>query len=124
MARILLADDSEDFVVVLREFLVRAGHEVITASNGIEALEAVGQSAFDLLITDIVMPEKEGLETITEMRRRAPSMKIIAISGGGRLGARDYLAAARVLGASATLPKPFVREDLLKAVDSVLGRGT
>ncbi len=123
MARILLVDDSEDFLVVLREFLVRAGHEVCTASNGNEALEQVKIQTFDLLITDIVMPEREGLETITEMRKRVPALKIIAISGGGRLGAQDYLAAARVLGASATLAKPFVRDEFLRTVEAVLKRG-
>ncbi len=120
MAKILLVDDNADYLAAQTEFLGRAGHQVSTAADGNEALREAGKAAYDLLITDIIMPEREGLETIAVIRKMVPAMKIIAVSGGGRLGARDYLSAARMLGASRTLAKPFSGEELLDVIDAVL----
>ena len=75
---------------------------------------------FDLVITDLIMPEKEGLETIADIRRACSDMPIIAISGGGRLGPNDYLETARFIGADATLAKPFARTELINTVDALL----
>ena len=105
---------------VLSEMLRLEGHEVVTAPNGVRALEEVRQHLFDLIITDLIMPEKEGLETITDIRRSFGDIPIIAISGGGRIGPRDYLETARHIGADATLAKPFARRELISAVDALL----
>ena len=89
--------------------------------NGKVAVDCVNNATFDLVITDLIMPEKEGLETIADIRRSFAEIPIIAISGGGRLGPNDYLETARFIGANATLAKPFARTELIKTVDSLLG---
>jgi DNA-binding NtrC family response regulator len=120
MARVLLVDDDEQFRRMLERTLVRAGHLVRVAGDGAEALGAMqedGGAAFDLVVTDIVMPEKEGLETIMELRRLVPGMPVIAMSGGGRGTPENYLRAARMLGAFRTLEKPFDSKELIQAID-------
>jgi DNA-binding response OmpR family regulator len=72
------------------------------------------------VITDLVMPDKEGLETIMELRRKHPAVKIIAMSGGGRINARDFLRVAKVLGADRTFTKPFLSQELIAAIDDLL----
>lgn len=120
MARILLVDD-EDIVLRLFETVLELDHhDVTTASNGNGALAAVAIGTFDLVITDLVMPDKEGIETIVEMRKLRPSLPIIAMSGGGRGNAADYLDMAAKLGARMTLAKPFSAQTLLDAVKEVL----
>lgn len=121
MPRILLIDDDEAVRLVLRTSLELMGHEVEVAGNGREGLGKALAEKFDLVITDLIMPEKEGIETIQELRRRRPALKIIAMSGGGRGNAADYLPLAGLLGASRTLAKPFSHEDLARAVQEVLG---
>lgn len=123
MARILVVDDDEQFRRMLREMLERAGHEVHDAANGVVALELDREHQSDLVVIDLVMPEKEGLETILDLRRRRPDVKIIAISGGGRSNPNANLAAAKKLGARSTLTKPFTRNDVLLAIDEVLTGG-
>ncbi len=120
LARILVADDDECMRSVLREMLERAGYEVMEASNGIIAMILQKENPADLVITDILMPEKEGIETILELKRDFPEVKIIAISGGGRGGSEEYLAIAGKMGAETTLAKPFMRKELLKAVRELL----
>jgi CheY-like chemotaxis protein len=120
MARILVVDDEEGIRSLVRNILVREGHEVTTAGDGVEALRVVERQAVDVVITDLIMPEKEGVETIAELRRRFPAIKIIAISVGGMGGAMDYLRLAKALGAAQTLAKPFTREALLKMVETAL----
>ena len=83
-------------------------------------MDLVANNDFDIIITDLVMPEKEGIETIMELSRTAPNIKIIAMSGGGRVNATDYLTIARRVGASDTLAKPFSGDELLAAVSRVL----
>jgi DNA-binding NtrC family response regulator len=119
MARILLVDDDGAFLNVQEEFLRREGHEVVTAGNGRQALKLVQDHDFDLVITDIIMPDQEGIETIITLRRTRPALRIIAMSGGGRLSSDDYLEMARRFGAR-TLAKPFTRQDLLEAVATSL----
>lgn len=102
------------------EFLRMAGHEVETAVNGDEALSLANHGNFDLMITDIIMPSKDGIEVILALRKSHPSAKIIAISGGGRLNAKDYLGIAQKLGAAATLAKPFSGSELVATVERVL----
>lgn len=121
MGRIMVVEDDKAVRELLQEILKRAGHEVIAARNGKEAIALYQDTPADLVITNILMPEKEGLETIQEMRRDDPDIKIIAISGGGQIGPADYLEIARRFGARRTFSKPFDRKELLAAVDELLG---
>ncbi len=120
MKRILLIDDNEAFRRPLAEVLKRAGYEVHTAPEGATALKLFRQQPFDLVITDLIMPGMEGVETILELRRLAPAVKLIAMSGGGRLGPQDYLPIAKRLGANETLVKPFQAPVILGLVASLL----
>ena len=120
MALILVIDDDAQVLDVMSEMLKLEGHEVAVADNGKRALEAFQEQTFDLVITDLIMPDKEGRETIAEIRRTNRSLPIVAISGGGRGGPHDYLDTARFIGADATLSKPFSRSDLLEAVNRLL----
>lgn len=120
MASILIVDDDDAVLDVLGEMLRYAGHEVAVAKNGIDAGKYVAEGKFDLVITDLIMPEKEGLETIGDIRSQSAQTRIIAISGGGRVGPNDYLETAKLIGADAALAKPFTRQELLSAVDSLL----
>ncbi len=119
MARILLVDDDELLRNVLALTLRKMGHVVIEARNGREALELSADGLPDLLITDLIMPEKEGLETITTIRQIHPTVKVIAMSGGGRGDATDYLNVARLLGADRTLQKPFTQVAMAQAIAEV-----
>jgi CheY-like chemotaxis protein len=123
MKRILLADDDDSFRKMLRKTLVKMGFEVAEANNGNEALKAFAHNPPDLVITDLVMPEKEGLETINALRRIHAGVKIIAMSGGGRGNAVDYLKVAKMLGADRVLSKPFSNEEIATALDELLGKG-
>ena len=120
MARILVIDDDDQIRNALRQVLELEGNEVLTARSGKEGLRLFEEYTVDLIVTDIVMPEKEGLETIMELRKTHPDVKIIAISGGGHVQPESYLRMAKQLGASRTLAKPFQREELLAAVRELL----
>ena len=120
MARILVVDDEEQVRSLLREILESEGHAVGEAANGAEAMFLARTAAWDLVIIDIIMPVKEGLETTLELRREFPALKIVAISGGGRLAPQGYLDTAEVVGADRTLMKPIPRENLLAVVTDLL----
>jgi len=120
MTSILLVDDDEQFRSMLSESLSRAGYEVTEARDGNEGIQLYRDRPFDLIITDLIMPEKEGLETIQEFRRNYPEIKIIAISGGSRHGPVDYLKIAKAFGARHALAKPFTRQEILEVVAQVL----
>jgi CheY-like chemotaxis protein len=122
MPRILLVDDDESFRPMLHETLERFGYEVVVAVNGLEALDRYRERPADLVLTDVIMPDKEGLETIRDIRREWPDAKIIAMSGGGRTTPENYLKMAQNLGAGEVLTKPFSNRDLLEAIQRVLGR--
>ncbi len=122
MSTILLIDDDAAVRDVVSAMLKLEGHDVTIAENGREAIPMLTGGGFDLVITDLIMPEKEGIETISEIRRNDRRTPILAISGGGRLGPGDYLETARHLGADATLAKPFARQELVAAVDTLLQR--
>ena len=98
--------------------LARAGHDVVEAADGMEGLAAVRARRPDLVVTDILMPNKEGIETIRELRREAPELPILVISGDP--GSALYLEIATMLGARAALNKPFRHADLLLAVEGLL----
>jgi len=123
MSRILVIDDDELVRRMIREMLTGQGHEVEDLPSGENAVSLQRLKAFELLITDIIMPGKEGLETIRDFRNAFPRVKIIAISGGGRIGFAPYLETARVLGAHKTMAKPFRPAELLGVVEELLGRG-
>ncbi len=122
MPRILLVDDDDSFRKMLRLSLVRLGHEVVEARDGKEAVRLVREGPPDVMVTDLVMPEKEGLETIDEVRRQYPGLEIIAMSGGGRVNASDYLKIARAMGADQVLAKPFSIDEIAASLSSVLGK--
>ncbi|MCL4305127.1 response regulator [bacterium] len=120
MARILVVDDDPNIRQMLRSMLEREGYEVDVASNGLECMRRFEAAPADLVITDIIMPEQEGIETIRRLRAEYPESRIIAISGGGRIGPSDYLSMAKLIGAVSTLSKPFDRKDLLEAIRGAL----
>lgn len=121
MANILLVDDDAEFLKTLTKVLQAAQHTVTSVSNGSLALKQFKNGSFDLVITDLVMPEKEGIEIIISLEEIAPRVKIIAMSGGGRGNPGNYLAMAAKLGADKTLAKPFKKAELLAAVDQLVG---
>ena len=120
MAKILVLDDEPSILLMIKKMLEKAGHEVEVALNGREGMILFEMNKPDLLITDIIMPEKEGLETIFELRRLHPDLKIIAISGGGRIGPDGYLPGAKLLGANAVFSKPLVPKEFINKVTELL----
>ena len=120
MANILLVDDEPLVVDTLSSAMESKGHTVVTASNGIEGLRRFVEGRFDLVITDIIMPDKEGIGLIMEMRRVLPTVKIIAISGGGRTGNVEFLKMAVELGAVATLKKPIRLAEFFNVLNECL----
>jgi DNA-binding response OmpR family regulator len=120
MASVLLVDDTPQLRTTIERLLKHAGHAVTTAANGAEALRELERGTFDVIVTDIVMPDMEGLELIRRVRKAQASLPIIAMSGGGRGSVDDYLALASTFGAAKTLQKPFPIETLTKAIDEVL----
>ena len=120
MPHILVIDDDDDIRMNLREMLEGEGYEVADAPDGKKGMRLYRESPADLVITDIFMPEQEGIETVKELRDDFPDVKIIVISGKGRLDPEPYLKIAGLIGADKTLTKPFRRDDLLKAVKELL----
>lgn len=120
MATILLVDDDQQLRSMLAAVLRRAGHDVQVACDGAEAVSLYRSHPADLIITDLIMPEKEGLEMIRELRRDYPQARIIAMSGGGRSGNIDCLRVAKAFGAQRVLDKPFSHQEILDAVRDVL----
>jgi DNA-binding NtrC family response regulator len=120
VARILVIDDEQSVRAALRQALTTAGHTVVLAANGIEGVNLQRQEPADLIITDLFMPEQDGVETMVQLRKFAPDVGVIAISGNP-LGS-EMLAVAEKLGAIAIFEKPFTVPELLKAVDEGLAK--
>lgn len=120
MARILITDDDNVIRRMVRQVLEKEGYEVVEAPDGAQGLELYRKMRCDLVIADIIMPEKEGIGMIGELMREFPNAKIIAISGGGRVSPADYLKIARDFGAMRTLVKPIRKDELLKDVRELL----
>ncbi|MCB9481363.1 MAG: response regulator [Desulfobacteraceae bacterium] len=118
--KILIIEDDSDLRQVLKIMLEKEAYSVSEAENGMRGLKAFQSNKFDLVITDIIMPEKEGIETIFELKKINPDVKIIAISGGGRIAAEEYLMMAKNFGVSTVLSKPFKKDDFLSSVKDVL----
>jgi CheY-like chemotaxis protein len=133
MQNILVIDDEPDVRDAVKRVLERAGYSVRTADNAMDALAELERVATDVVITDIIMPKINGVQAIESIRKAFPSVRIIAISGGGNFGISTYqptaitttayLASAEVAGAHLALTKPFESGDLIEAVEKVLGVG-
>jgi DNA-binding response OmpR family regulator len=121
--KILIVDDDTQLRTMLRRTLEKEGYRVEEGRDGLEGLQVFRQAPADLIITDLVMPRKEGIEFIRELLREFPETKIIALSGGGVGGAETYLKLAEKLGARFALQKPVERKILLEAVASCLPEG-
>ncbi len=120
MSRILIIDDDSDVRKVLRKMLENEGHSVDEATDGGKGVVAYQKKPADLVITDMIMPETEGIETIRELKRRNPDVKIIAISGGGRNSPEGYLEMAEAFGVNRTFMKPVFKNKLMRAVRELL----
>ena len=119
MARILIIEDDIQLQKMLHQMLIHEGYEVQVACNGIEGIKCYHNTPADLVLTDIIMPEKSGIETISDLKKIHPEVTIIAMSGGGRADIK-LLEIAKILGAQRTINKPFTREKLLTTIKEVL----
>ncbi|HSL86341.1 MAG TPA: response regulator [Bacteroidales bacterium] len=120
MATILLVEDELELKEMLKVALARRNFTVIEAENGREAIARFRPGITDLVITDLIMPEEDGLKVIIELREVKPSVRIIAISGGGKAGPGNYLSLAKALGADAVFSKPFSITELLSKAEELL----
>jgi len=118
--RVLFVDDEDAIRSLAAITLEAAGYDVELASDGAEAIAKLSEQFFDLVATDIVMPNKEGVETIIEIRQRWPEVAILALSGGGRIGPEMFLTLAKHVGAQALLRKPYRPSELLAAIHGLL----
>jgi CheY-like chemotaxis protein len=122
MVRVLVIDDNEDTREMMRLLLEREGYEVDAAPDGAAGLVLQRQRPAQVVITDIFMPNRDGIETIEQLRREQPAIKVVAISGGGRVAKKEgYLLTARELGAHAVLSKPFDSDELLRTLRGLTG---
>jgi CheY-like chemotaxis protein len=120
MPGILIVEDDNEMREMLKIALIRRKYTIIEASNGKEAITRFKPSITDLVITDLIMPDDDGLKVIMTLRQLKPSIKIIAISGGGKAGPGNYLNLAKALGADATYSKPFSINDLIVTMEQLL----
>jgi CheY-like chemotaxis protein len=120
MARILIIDDEPQIRSMLRLMLERVGYEIAEAPDGIEGIRQYRKNPADLIITDLIMPNKDGIGMIIDLKREFPKVKIIAMSGGGVNRPEGYLDGAKKLGATRTLTKPIDRDEMLQAVKETL----
>ncbi len=121
MPSVLVVDDEDQVRALLRTTLEKAGYQVVEGRTGKEGLERYRESPTDLVIMDILMPGKDGLESIMELRSEYPAAKIIAITGGSQnVGSMDFLDVAKMMGARRTLHKPFQLKELLEAAEAEL----
>ena len=124
MARILIIDDESQIRSMLRLMLERVGYEIAEAPDGIEGIRRYRENPADLIITDLIMPNKDGIGMIIDLKKEFPKVKIIAMSGGGVNRPEGYLDGAKKLGATRTLTKPIDRDEMLKAVKETLKDNT
>ncbi len=118
--KILVIDDDAAVRKFISLILQRKKHTVVEADNGVTGLQLLQEHRdITVMITDLIMPEKEGIETIIEVRQQYPSIKILAISGGGKVSPENYLVIADALGAHTTLKKPFSGQELMQAIENL-----
>lgn len=123
MARILVIDDNPEFRIILETHLSSAGHDVVSAGDGDAGIALLEERAdIDLVLTDILMPQRDGVEVLRTVKRRWPALSVIALSGGGWIGAGELLGMAERLGADQVLQKPVAREMLLRIVAETLAK--
>ena len=121
MAKILVVDDEAPIRTLVSKIVMKDGHEVSEAENGVDACKCFQGNDIDLIITDLVMPEQNGIEMIIEMKKTQPALKVIAISGGsGFSGQIDLLSVAKLLGAKHIIKKPFTVDQIRDAVNDML----
>lgn len=123
MTKILVIDDDAAVRETVSLILAADGYDVVSAADGDCGMAVYRRERPDLVITDIIMPEQEGIQTIGEIRSAQPNAKIIAMSGSGRIGRVDFLEMAELLGASETIAKPFDPDELLTCVKACLAKG-
>ncbi|MBF0549876.1 MAG: response regulator [Deltaproteobacteria bacterium] len=121
MAKILVVDDDRSLRKMLCLTLRKDGFEAIEAADGNQAIKLVESESVDLVLTDIVMPDKEGIQLIIELKRTNPEIKIIAMSGGGLALSELYLTMAKQVGADQIIAKPIFRDDLINMIRQLLG---
>jgi DNA-binding response OmpR family regulator len=121
MTKILLVDDDNLVRTSLAFALEDAGYTVVQAVNGDDGLAALERHRFDLVILDILMPEREGIETIREIRKKWAALPVLAMSGGDKTGWSDFLRMASALGANDTMAKPFTASDFVERVVGLVG---
>lgn len=124
MKRILVIDDDKFVRTSIRAVLESAGHEIAEAGDADTGINMQRSNPFDVVIVDLVMPHKEGFETIRELKTDYPDLPVIAISGGGAIIKKNFVRAAEVFGATATLEKPFGGDDLIDALNRVLSESS
>ena len=120
MPGVLIVEDDNELREMLKVALLRRKYTVIEAANGKEAIAHFKPNLTDLVVTDLIMPEEDGLKVIMKLKETKPSMRIIAISGGGKAGPGSYLNLAKALGADAIFPKPFSTNDLIVKIEELL----
>ena len=120
MSKILVIDDDVVVRTAMVQFLEDLGYDVVSAEDGQRGMRLFRSEKPDLVITDIIMPEKEGIQTIAEIRRERPDAKVIAVSGGGRVGNTDFLKIARQLGATDVIAKPVDPDDFAARIERCL----
>ncbi len=120
--QILVIDDEKSIRSLLRQLFERQGYKVLVAANGDEGIQTFNENSVDLVIMDLIMPEKDGIETIRELRSLDPDIKIIAISGGGILKPDLYLKLARKFGALYSFQKPIENDKILTFVENLFGQ--
>lgn len=120
MARIIVIDDQEPIRRIVRRALEHAGHEVLDASDGEMGLELLERHSADAVLSDIFMPGLDGIQTLRQIRKQFPQVKVIVMSGGDSTGLLDLRRDAELLGAVTSLPKPFTTHEIVTVVNSVL----
>ena len=120
MPGVLIVEDEQELREMLKISLLRREYSVFEANNGKEAITNFKPSLTDMVITDLIMPDEDGLKVIMKLREIKPTIKIIAISGGGKAGPGSYLSMAKALGANAIFSKPFSINELINRIDELL----
>jgi CheY-like chemotaxis protein len=120
MPGVLLVEDDKELREMLKLSLLRSGYRVMEAENGKDAILHFKPLVTDLVVTDLIMPEEDGLKVVIKLRELKPSIRIIAISGGGKVGPGSYLNLAKALGADAIFSKPFSINDLISKIELLL----